>query len=232
MTPQQNNTKTISSNFGSTYLGSCGAPSLPLRRAVLTMHIHRWLRSLLLVVSACSVHDDLDDFAHVLLAQLRKGSSVAQLGKLACAALRPPSQSLKSLANRFDDKHQPSHWERDLHRWTATQAWHKVLPYSFDFPLNVYVGDIPLWHNYHHGMRCASGHHRAVASTELVASCLIADGWNVRIEHWDLGDNYPACGCPDACTRRNPPELLDEWHRDGNAALVVAYRLWRSIAPP
>ena len=91
---------------------------------------------------------------------------------------------------------------------------------------------IPLWHQYHHGMRCASGHHRAVASTELVASCLIADGWNVKIEHWDLGDNYPACGCPDACTRRNPPELLDEWHRDGNAALVVAYRLWRSIAPP
>ena len=60
-----------------------------------------------------------------LLSDLGCGHGACKkVGSLARAALKPPTDALRTVASKVGG----SHAERDLHRWVDTQVWRKLLP--------------------------------------------------------------------------------------------------------
>jgi hypothetical protein len=80
-----------------------------------------------------------------------------------------------------------------------------------------------------YGFRCKAGRHRSVAMERIAQHCMTLDGHDVRTIHHDsCAEGRPLCGCPAECNIATP-EQAAIWKEDGEAALLVAYRIWKSF---
>jgi hypothetical protein len=80
-----------------------------------------------------------------------------------------------------------------------------------------------------YGFRCKAGRHRSVAMERITQHCLTLDGYNVgTIHHDSCAEGRPLCGCPGRCNIATQ-EQAATWKEDGEAALLIAYRIWKSF---
>ena len=76
-------------------------------------------------------HDDDASLVNQLLEQVGLGKGTCKKAtELARAALKPPTAALKELAGMSIDNA-----ERSLHNWAKRQAWRRLLPREYDFPI-------------------------------------------------------------------------------------------------
>jgi hypothetical protein len=61
----------------------------------------------------------------------------------------------------------------------------------------------------------------------ITQHCMTLDGYNVRTIHHDILDGTSLCGCPAHCSIATPEQAV-EWKADGDVALLMAHRIWKS----
>ena len=109
-------------------------------------------------------------------------------------------------------------------------AWHVL--HDVKVKVNDWMEQpIPRGKPLRHGLFCAHGRHRSVASANLARFCLESEGLKVNIELFTTAK----CGCPYACKKlkhlKNTDSYQKEaiaktWMADGCVAVQNALRIW------